>query len=241
VKKIGLICLALILALGALGIGYAMWEETLTIDGVVYTGNVDVEFSQYSNDPPPHGTCAGGIYADPLDPKVCGSWTIPGVNGLEPWEYWSGDRWDKNVASTNCTLDVNSLSIEIDNGYPSYWGSVLFDIDNVGTIPVAVISCNLTDVSGYTIPGGMELDAGERYYVDVDTATPTVHTGTVAAGDDFSFMIDEYNDDFTQIDPGDVGYGWICIHVEQDAAQNNTTDYTFTIEIVVCNWNEPGI
>ena len=36
-KKIGLICLALVLALGVLGVGYAMWDKTLTITGTVST------------------------------------------------------------------------------------------------------------------------------------------------------------------------------------------------------------
>lgn len=44
-KKIGLICLALVLALGALGIGYAQWTETLLIDGTVNTGSVSAELS----------------------------------------------------------------------------------------------------------------------------------------------------------------------------------------------------
>jgi hypothetical protein len=39
-KKIALLCLALVLALGAMGVGYAMWYEDLYIDGTVYTGEV---------------------------------------------------------------------------------------------------------------------------------------------------------------------------------------------------------
>ena len=39
-KKFGLLLLALVLALGTLGVGYAMWYEDLYIDGTVYTGEV---------------------------------------------------------------------------------------------------------------------------------------------------------------------------------------------------------
>ena len=42
-KKLGLICMSLVLALGALGVGYAMWSDTLTIDGTVTTGDVDID------------------------------------------------------------------------------------------------------------------------------------------------------------------------------------------------------
>ena len=44
-KKIGLICLALVLALGALGVGAALWMGVLFIHGEVNTGNVDAVWS----------------------------------------------------------------------------------------------------------------------------------------------------------------------------------------------------
>ncbi len=36
--KVGILCLALVLGLGGMGIGYAMWSDTLTIGGTVGTG-----------------------------------------------------------------------------------------------------------------------------------------------------------------------------------------------------------
>jgi len=45
-KKIGLLALALVLALGTLGVGYAMWYEDLFIEGTVMTGDLDVDWSQ---------------------------------------------------------------------------------------------------------------------------------------------------------------------------------------------------
>ena len=53
-KKIALLCLALVLALGTLGVGLALWSETLYIDGTIYTGELDVEWSQgvpYDDEP----------------------------------------------------------------------------------------------------------------------------------------------------------------------------------------------
>jgi hypothetical protein len=44
-KKIGLLALALVLALGSLGIGFALWSETLYIEGTVNTGTLDAEWS----------------------------------------------------------------------------------------------------------------------------------------------------------------------------------------------------
>ena len=42
---IGTIFMILVIALAFLGVGYALWSETLTISGTVSTGEVDVEFS----------------------------------------------------------------------------------------------------------------------------------------------------------------------------------------------------
>lgn len=47
-KKIGLICLTLVLALGALGIGYATWSDTVLISGTVQTGSLDLTVVGYS-------------------------------------------------------------------------------------------------------------------------------------------------------------------------------------------------
>ena len=44
-KKIGLLCLALVLALGALGVGYGLWDKTVYIAGTVNTGEVDAIMS----------------------------------------------------------------------------------------------------------------------------------------------------------------------------------------------------
>ena len=47
-KKIGLLALAIVLALGALGIGYAAWTDTITINGTVNTGTVDINAIYFS-------------------------------------------------------------------------------------------------------------------------------------------------------------------------------------------------
>jgi len=47
-KKIGLLILSLVFALGAVGVGYAMWSDTVWIDGGVNTGCVDIEVDSVS-------------------------------------------------------------------------------------------------------------------------------------------------------------------------------------------------
>lgn len=48
-KKVGLLCMALVLALGALGVGFAAWMDTIDIVGEVYTGSVDINIVDTSN------------------------------------------------------------------------------------------------------------------------------------------------------------------------------------------------
>lgn len=47
-RKIGLLSLALVLALGALGVGYAMWFDEVTIEGTVQTGSVEISINETS-------------------------------------------------------------------------------------------------------------------------------------------------------------------------------------------------
>lgn len=48
-KKISMIMLALVVALGGLGVGYAMWSDTVTINGYVTTGSVDIDIESLSH------------------------------------------------------------------------------------------------------------------------------------------------------------------------------------------------
>ena len=238
-KKIGLLSLALVLALGSLGIGYAHWTDTLTIDGDINTGWVDVNFhSQLDND------------LDDNDPNVAGSWQMTALGSM----IWQGTRYDKDVAKTSSTFSSwvgpwtssnvtgNSAKMIITDGYPSYWGSVIWDIQNNGNIPVELWTVALTSVDG---PGAawaaglpVALEIGVRYYVDADVSGQIDET--LDAGDDFSFILSAYNT--TQLDPytASWGYpkGWLdmTIHVEQDAKMKSS--YEFTVDYVFANWNE---
>jgi hypothetical protein len=49
-KKIGLLILSLVFALGAVGVGYAMWYDTVYIDGEVNTGCVDLDIDSVSGE-----------------------------------------------------------------------------------------------------------------------------------------------------------------------------------------------
>jgi hypothetical protein len=45
-KKLTLIAMALVVAVGAMGVGYALWSDSLYLEGTVYTGDIGLEWSQ---------------------------------------------------------------------------------------------------------------------------------------------------------------------------------------------------
>jgi hypothetical protein len=160
VKKIGLLSLALVLALGTLGVGYAAWTDSITITGSVSTGTVDLDIVDYSNtwvwktdnvsageillvhdwdSAPASQPPAEAIDAFPNSPYPPNT---PGSDGVDPVAYADasntsyGDPLIKQI-----TVDiVNAFPIETADGYLS----ADFLLHYAGTIPVKV---QVVDVS----------------------------------------------------------------------------------------------
>ena len=77
--RVGILFGVLILALAAIGVASALWSETLTIEGDVTTGNVDVEFDWiFYNDDGVFGECVVGGTADAM--TVTMTDTYPGYH-----------------------------------------------------------------------------------------------------------------------------------------------------------------
>ncbi len=251
-KKIGILALVLVVTLGAVGVGYAMWSDTLTVQTNIATGSVDVVIeNQKSNDPPPHGNPIDGGWFEPsLDPADShqpigpGFWTLGDFSDPATWEY-HGTRYEKNVASTDCEIVGDTITITIDNGYPSYGPDVLFDVLAQGTVPVKLLSAKLVSV---TTPAGT---FAKNINVDSPNAYAVKNDGTV---DTFLFPLPiGWNDDayaFTivlssiagipwdhvQLEPGDRLIGDVGVHVAQSAIMSSR--YAFTIELVFAQYNE---
>lgn len=139
-KKIGLICMALVLALGTLGVGYAMWTDTVNITGNVNTGSVDIVVESLSH------TYVYKVVDDidggPFDGKVDGDIIFsPCPLALEQ---------DVPVDSTNDLLLVSSavtteptsqnIVMTFDKIFPTTTENISCDVvmHYVGTIPAHV-------------------------------------------------------------------------------------------------------
>jgi len=141
-KKIGLLILALVLALGALGVGYASWTDTITINGSVSTGDVCLCITQ-----------TGAHAPFTLDP--CGTGHLD-PNGLystcDPLYFSDQEPAEtKDVACTDVTwVDCNTLGVTVTNGYPYYASGVDFTVCSCGSVPVKIWKVDISDDYGHT-------------------------------------------------------------------------------------------
>ena len=152
-KKISMIMLALVVALGGLGVGYAMWSDTITISGSVNTGTLDLVVKEYSSTYvwklDDHGIAV--ISNDDSMPAGAYDWDGPLVNGDTPTpvayaEAVQGDG-DANVEAEDdihVTI-VNAFPLEDANDDPIQIKAD-FLLHYEGSIPVRVqlaeLNCN---------------------------------------------------------------------------------------------------
>ena len=235
-KKIGFICLALVFALGALGVGFATWSQTLTIEEEVNTGEFCVGILDVgTDDPPPALNEAGGM----LYPADSTEGTLdPG--------------YTKNVASAESenidekcihedTQYYHKVKETITNGYPSYTCTIELRFANCGTVPAKG-----STVTKVVAPGGDPDGLAEFVEITgwnlVDEAGTSV-TGTTVA--ELEAALQAF-----QLDPCDTVTLFITKHIIQwidtdgdtveDAdeicPQNATA--TFVEEITWVQWND---
>ena len=218
--KLGVIFIAAIFALTALGAAYAHWEETIKIEGFMTTDNIDVYFDtgcwrtndpQYDPDYP--NLYPLGVRQDPAD---CGYWKA-GIwyGNLNP------ERRDKDVGWCDLALGVdadenpndNHLIIEIGDAYPCYYAHPQFCIKNRGSCPVQVYGVQLLEVSEgnhkITLDEPLDLVVCKTYYVEIYKfeGAWTARVVPAAAGvnpDNFDYSIHLTGTDMapgTQLDP----------------------------------------
>jgi hypothetical protein len=144
-KKIGLIALVAVLAVGGMGIGYAAWTDTIYINGTVGTGSVCLEI-----EPVFYGEtnfCKDSINKpnEPADYNWSG-WIESRGSLSCPDGYRFVEKYcsDKDVAEITFAevLDndgyIEALEVTVWNAYPHFLGQITFEVCNCGTIPVKI-------------------------------------------------------------------------------------------------------
>jgi hypothetical protein len=133
-KKIGLLVLAMVLALGALGVGYAMWSDTIYIDGTITTGSVDIDIE---------GTSDTYVY------KVMDEY-----GDLNAGDILCSDEAIDNAAllyvasavtTANISEDVETVTMTFDNIFPTAC-NITADVllHYVGSVPAHVKMSDIT-------------------------------------------------------------------------------------------------
>jgi hypothetical protein len=208
-KKIGLLCLALVLALGTLGVGYASWTDTIFVTGTVDTGSVSIGFSKISTSEP------FGEIEDKEVGEIDGSLT--------------GD--------IKCQIEYAGVPVNVyekaefvmTNAYPCYQTAVFLDVACCGTVPVKITSLTITMVRVDPENPTTILET----LTWVATATGGIFNN--AAGETV-FSIDVVNLVGDQLHQGEKDVLEFDMHVKQPAEQNAM--YIITITITGTQWDE---
>jgi hypothetical protein len=139
-RKIGLLLLVLVLAMGALGVAYAHWSGELVINGTVNTGTFGAELTQNNT-----------FIWQPIDDEDYESgadnlnWINPGLYSLYPWIDFGktqDNAWAECVLTNEkddyagCANDT--ITITVHDAYPCYNVWVPIDVHCIGTVPIHV-------------------------------------------------------------------------------------------------------
>lgn len=202
------VLLILAVALATVGVGYGLWSKVLTIEGTVYTGEVNAVLS-----------------IEEIDE---GDASLVSDDGIDEDDEIEGkDVGDCTAELIDVPPDLDNkgpqlMRITIRNGYPSFSCFVNFNVQNLGTIPIKVDQPVLSGVDPTALDVAFikgSVGAGGCYYNEVPPGVPV--------GDVISHP---------QLEPEEMIFCTIWVHVRQEASQSAT--YTFVTRILAHQWNE---
>ena len=233
-KKIAAIMLIIAITLSAVGIVYAHWSDTATINGNIQMGTLTLAFTTAES------PVATEYYHNP----------VPG--GFPEWILGEAEGKDVGSCSANyrdLITDVHTgkegyktLNITIDNAYPQYAVHTTFISHNIGTVPLFIYGVSLVgekkDHTGahiYDLVMNTSIDSNGHIagdiWEDVDDS------GTVSAGDMLVMnllLVDTLYP--LQIDPCHSEKQEIDIDFKQEAEMCHT--YTLTFSLLAVQWNK---
>ena len=222
-----------VVALGLLGLGYALWFKVITISSVVQTGRVHASIERAFTDdddkvdsPLDSQDTEGCVDLGAVDVDGDGKTSCdPAATGPDPKPHY-----DKDVARCDASVDPDNNNVGHiwkRNVYPSYHCTAWFEIHNDGTIPVKIASAVATWACPDGTAGSAKLVPSTPILVDLDcdgVADASIHlTGVKIC---------------QQIDPSQRVLMDIDQHIEQGAPQGAELKYSVSVQFN--QWNEPG-
>jgi len=212
-KKIGLLGLALVLALALTGAGFAHWSDTVEIDATVEMGDFLVGWqdileetdNEDLNDPPKD---VGTVIQALTEPET-------------------------GVHHTPVQTVYKMLTITVTNGYPQYKSHCKVTLKNAGTIPAHVVDVIVTPGAGLVL-GDISLDANGN---PIDWELIDTDNGNVALDLEIFKQANGLSLVCNQLEPCTTEEVDIDIEIKQDGAEECNT-YTFSVEIIAVQWNK---
>jgi hypothetical protein len=220
-KKIGLISLVLVLALGGLGVGYAHWSDQLFIETEVVSGSVTVAWVDEAptitdNEPDGKDSAWGEMTFDEAVTDAKGGCIITTVGGT-PLGTWK------------------RIYLNIYDAYPCYeiyFTNIRFA--NIGSIPIYIESVTFSDPTGeldfvWLDPPGTP--RGGVFYRDDDASNTRAADGSedILNVELVNFVGQQYHR--CQGEKGEIDF-----HLKQNADQCHT--YKFVVEVEAIQWNK---
>jgi hypothetical protein len=152
-KKLGIICLAILVALSIMSAAYSAWAQNLSVTGTVSTGTYIVTVAQS-----PVATAANDS----------GSVTLSGTANI-------------TIGTVTGTGTNAGFSVTITNGYPGLIVNVPYKIAQTGSVPAKVTAMKLGilgagpstwdgNVQGITLSGGSYIDVNVYNTTNGNTA-----------------------------------------------------------------------
>ncbi len=229
-KRTSIISILVIVAFAMMGIGFAMWSDTVTVSASAQAGDLKFHYITGSSD----------------SKDIAGDWTCDyGLRNIR------GAVEGKDVGSTTITMeDTNSdsfqdkINVTVNNAYPCYFNDISWWVESTGSIPVIIQSAKLTW-------GGTEYDiiSGKLYIFCMDRDTGAYNLikvpSTVGNLEDYYESMDgviefKWGDNVgLQLHPHESVEQSFIFHVVQPAQQNTT--YNFGLSIKGIQWNESPI
>jgi hypothetical protein len=207
-KKIGLLCLALVLALGTLGVGYAMWFDEVVIEGTVDTGTLRLGIVK----------AEATLYQD----KDVATAELSFEGEIAPWEC------DTPPGAQDFAYE--KLVVTLNNTFPCLTVDIEFYVGAVTTIPIHITGLNMSDPSGeltvvWTNPPGNPGNAKGYFY----------RTGGDPQ-EDRVLTFEIINLVSSQLHDCDSDKADLILHVEQPAEQDH--EYQFEFKVIGEQWAE---
>ena len=199
--RLGMLCLALVVALGGMGVGYAQMQGGLQSNGQVlpncaFTWVVSNDDGEVTNISPygdiDPGDVGGGTSYDRWDAQSSDDPSAPQAMGV------GCARYDKDVARTTAQMsDVQRIiTVLVENAYPSYYPTVFFGLWCGGSGPGTITSIVIHN----------------PYPEELTVTTSGIH-------------------EEQEIPAGGEAVGAVHVHVEQAAKQSTTYTFTVSITI----------